>query len=507
MALFHNYPYTNFHDLNLDWIIEIVKELKAIVDQIDVDEINRRFSNIESILATHTADIELLKSQSTAAAAAINTLQTTVSGIQVDIAQIHSQIDGVIDQIAAAVTELTGDVSALQSELDTYRTATDSRLSQLEDAAFGQLVLSPLPYNFLMDMRNGLSKGITIVQDDSSQTANSIQWVTGGTQTDTATNKEKLTGTFQIPRFYKSGNQCHLVIPSVLPYRYKMNVDENIYFYAQRYMGAQSINTGIAYIPVTTMGALLADGGVQNTSSLQHGPLLDLELVVNQETGDYDLYIYNGRNGRYAYINDYMFTCLMISNIDIRPQATGATLRFYELKTTLFNQFYKGLNADGKIAVAKSQIEDDITYETDKALKASAVMESMNFDEDVSVVTSVNRNNSMFSIERVADRLNMSYDYTVTRLYIDMTIVLENFTSNTDTTLGQFLRGALPTITLGKTALVNVSAAFGSQIEHSYGSVSTTGELVINVKGASLPSTGTVRITGYIYDVVDNNLP
>lgn len=507
MAIFHEYPYTNFHDLNLDWIIKIVKELKAIVDQIDVDAINAHFEQIESVLATHTAEIEQLKSQSTAAAAAISSLQTIVSGIQVDIAQIHSQIDGVIEQIAAAVTELTGDVDALQAELDTYRTATDSRLSQLEDAAFGQLVLSPLPYNFLMDMRNGLSKGITIVQDDSSQGSNSIQWVTGGTQTDTATTKEKLTGTFQIPRFYKSGNQCHLVIPSVLPYRYKMNVDENIYFYAQRYMGASSTNTGIAYIPVTTMGALLADGGVQNTSTLQHGPLLDLELVVNQETGDYDLHIYNGRNGLYANINDYMFTCLMISNVDIRPQASGATLRFYELKTTLFNQFYKGLNADGKIAAAKSQIEDDITYETDKGLKASMVMQPMNFDEDVSVVTSVNRNNSMYSIERVADRLNMSYDYTVTRLYLDMTIVLENFTSNTDTTLGQFLRGALPTITLGKTALINVSAAFGSVVEHSYGSVSTTGELIINVKGTSLPSTGTVRITGYVYDIVDNQVP
>lgn len=505
MAIFHEYPYTNFHDLNLDWIIKIVKELKAIVDSIDIDEINRHFATIDGILAEHTADIAALQAQSTAAAAAISSLQTTISGMQVDIAQIHSQIDGVIDQIAAAVTQLTGDVDELQAELDIYRTATDSRLSQLEDAAFGQLVLSPLPYSFLMDMRNGLSKGITIVQDDSSLASNSIQWVTGGTQTDTATTKEKLTGTFQIPRFYKSGNQCHLVIPSVLPYRYKMNVDENIYFYAQRYMGGTSTNTGIAYIPVTTMGYLLADGGVQNTNSLQHGPLIDLELVVNQETGDYDLHIYNGRNGLYANINDYMFTCLMMSNIDIRPQATGATLRFYELKTTLFNQFYKGLNADGKIAVVKSQLEDNITYETDKALKAASVMESMNFDEDLSVVTSVNRNNSMFSIERVADRLNMSYDYTVTKLYIDMTIVLENFTSNTDTTLGQFLRGAFPTITLGKTALVNVSAAFGSVIEHAYGSVSTTGELVINVKGTNLPATGTVRITGYVYDIVDNN--
>ena len=504
MAIFHEYPYTNFHDLNLDWIIKIVKELKAIVDQIDVDAINAHFATIDGLLATHSQEIAALQASSSAAADAISSLQTLVSGIEVDIAQIHSQIDGVIDQIAAAVTQLTGDVDALERELDTYRTATDSRLSQLEDAAFGQLVLSPLPFNFLMDMRNALSKGVTIVQDDSSQGSNSIQWVTGGSQTNAATTKENLTGTFQIPRFYKTGNQCHLVIPSVFPYRYKMSVDENVYFYAQRYMGATSTNTGIAYIPVTTMGALLAEGGVQNSSTLQHGPLLDLELVVNQTSGDYDLYIYNGRNGLYSNINDFMFTSLVISNVDIRPNATGATQRFFELKSTIFNQFYNGLNADGKIAAAKSQIEDDITYETDKALKASTIMQPMNFDEDVSVVTSVNRNNSMFSIERVADRLNMSYDYTVTRLYIDMTIVLENFTSNTDTTLGQFLRGALPTITLGKTALVNVSAAFGSVVEHAYGSVSTTGELVINVKGTSLPSTGTVRITGYIYDIVDN---
>lgn len=37
--MWHKYPYTNFHDLNLDWILETIKELqvftKKVSDKVD----------------------------------------------------------------------------------------------------------------------------------------------------------------------------------------------------------------------------------------------------------------------------------------------------------------------------------------------------------------------------------------------------------------------------------------------------------------------------------------
>lgn len=32
MGVFEHYPYTNFHELNLDWIIKLVKELNSKVN-------------------------------------------------------------------------------------------------------------------------------------------------------------------------------------------------------------------------------------------------------------------------------------------------------------------------------------------------------------------------------------------------------------------------------------------------------------------------------------------
>ena len=38
MPVFENFPYTNFHDLNLDWILNKVKDLDKKVNE-DLDEI------------------------------------------------------------------------------------------------------------------------------------------------------------------------------------------------------------------------------------------------------------------------------------------------------------------------------------------------------------------------------------------------------------------------------------------------------------------------------------
>lgn len=38
MGLFDQFPYTNFHDLNLDWMIEKIKELEARIEALEGSE-------------------------------------------------------------------------------------------------------------------------------------------------------------------------------------------------------------------------------------------------------------------------------------------------------------------------------------------------------------------------------------------------------------------------------------------------------------------------------------
>lgn len=518
MAIFHEYPYTNFHDLNLDWIIKIVKELKAIVDSIDVDEINRRFTNIETILAEHSADIALLKSQSTSAAAAISALQTTVSSMEVDITQIHSQIDGVIDQIAAAVSELTGDVTALETDLEDYKTATNARLKNVEDAAFdpSQIVMSNYPFNFAISTLNGNKYGIRIVADEAVSSQDSIQWVDGGDYAPggTATpEKQKFRSTFKIPRFFNSGNQCHMVIPNIFPIKYAANINWSLYFYANRWIGPTSGNVGICKVGPINFTDLLAEGGytIATNPDANSACFNSMELFANEETGCYDLHIYNGRNGKYCWIQNYFFTSLMILPLDLGTMSqTPSIQKYFNLLNTYLTQANSNIDSKITSAVAQSQsvLEDLISASHDSGLRAAIVMNPIVFNEDPDVVTSITRNYSKYSVQRVFDHYGASYDYYVKRLYVDLTMVLHDVPDSVDVELGQFAVGGSVPISMANSGLVNIAANAGVPLLEEYASVGADGTLAMHLKGATpVNSTMTVRINGYIEVVEDNLLP
>lgn len=511
MSIFHEYPYTNFHDLNLDWIIKIVKELKATVDSIDVNTINAHFATIEGILADHTADIAALQTQSTSAAAAISSLQTTISSMEVDI----TQINGVIDQIAASISEITGDVSALETELGDYKTATNSRLATLEEAAFdpSQITMSNMPFNFAISTLNGNKYGIRIVADEAVSAQDSIQWVDGGGYAPggNVPDKQKFHSTFKIPRFYNSGNQCHLVIPSVFPIKYGSSINWTLYFYANRWIGPSSTNIGIAKVGPINFTDLMAEGGYtnSNTPNSVSACFNSMELFANEETGCYDLHIYNGRNGKYCWINDFIFSSLMILPLDLGTMSLSTGIqRYFNLLNTYLTQANSNIDSKITSAVSQSQglMEDLITTSHDSGLRDAIVLNSIAFNEDPDVVTSITRNFSKYSVKRVFDHYGSSYDYYVKRLYVDLTMVLHDVTDDLDIELGQFaVNGSVP-ISMANSGLVNIAANAGVPLLEEYASVGTDGTLSIHLKGATtVNSTMTVRINGYI-EVVEDNL-
>lgn len=80
MGLFEHFPYTNFHELNLDWIIQTMKELEEKVDSIEdrifkkskaytdeqVGQLRNEFNELEDEFVAFKADVNKMFTQYTA---------------------------------------------------------------------------------------------------------------------------------------------------------------------------------------------------------------------------------------------------------------------------------------------------------------------------------------------------------------------------------------------------------------------------------------------------------
>ena len=49
MGVFDNFPYTNFHDLNLDWIIGKIQALEAKIDSLKTDDLIGKFDLLHAL--------------------------------------------------------------------------------------------------------------------------------------------------------------------------------------------------------------------------------------------------------------------------------------------------------------------------------------------------------------------------------------------------------------------------------------------------------------------------
>lgn len=61
---FERFPYTNFHDLNLDWILEKIKEIETFFNNLNVEkelkeEIEKHFNDI-MVESTYDEDNEMI---------------------------------------------------------------------------------------------------------------------------------------------------------------------------------------------------------------------------------------------------------------------------------------------------------------------------------------------------------------------------------------------------------------------------------------------------------------
>lgn len=487
----HNYPYTNYHEVVLDFLQNLVAELQQIVDDADLEHIQERLTAIDTALASDAQAISALESASIAASDAIQALRAITTAHTADLEQIHSEIDGVIDQISAAVETLQGEMADMTTDFENYKTATDAAISNLNQAAFdpSQIVMSNMPFNYALSTLNGSKNGMRIVVDGSGSASDAIQWVDGGQYAPSnIPNKQKFMRTFKIPRFYSSGNAAHLVIPSIIPIKYGGSINWQIYFYANRWIGATSGNVGICKVGPINFTDLLAEGGVQQaTPNAGTGCFNDIELFANESTGCYDLYIYNGRNNKYCWINDYMISSLMVLPVDLgNVGITAGIQKYYNLLNTYLPQTIKDI--DNAIDSAVNEALIPVNQDLYRAFKGSDI-DSLSFTAATGVTVVSNHSHCMNKVYSEADNTYFASIYN-----IDLVVNVADLENNATYTIGDFDISLYP-ISGSRT----VDVAIESPNNGSFGSFSNNGEINIKAYGTFGDSVR-VRITATITD-------
>lgn len=380
MTIWRKYPYTNMHDLNLDWILEEIKTLADQVSQLDPDTLYARLDALQdaitaqaSTIAQYGIDISGLTSQ-------LNTVKTQVQTNTGDIATIKStleNIDQILAPIQAEITALSGQVGAMQSQV----TSNTGRIEALEEATLN----APTEANFnllsIAQFQNldNLDYEIKVVTDNGS----------------TTNNIDVYEGLIRM-RPDASYNECAIVIKNVLPVLAGTYTSSMILSFGAKYKTSGS-NNGTDYcvnVPFTSLtgsSPYVANTGYTSTRA----SLRVLQLKVGADGKSYDLWIYNRYQGQY-------------------PILPGANISFLAL-AMVFRGFDSSFNTNSIKAYFSTiygNTAPQVSALIDKkstGIVNSAVNQSKIYTDVIADNLTADINNKFASAEEWTDRLDQEY--------------------------------------------------------------------------------------------------
>ena len=115
MAFYDKFPYTNFHELNLDWILAKVKEI-----QTDIDEINAWKDTFSTQINSQISDL-------------INQVNTEFNQLKTDVAKEFTDYRTETDaKFEAQRAETDKQFASLTDAVNARLTAFDGRIADIE---------------------------------------------------------------------------------------------------------------------------------------------------------------------------------------------------------------------------------------------------------------------------------------------------------------------------------------------------------------------------------------
>lgn len=101
MAFFHEYPYTDLHELNLDWIIKEMKDLQQAMDGLLQEAIDQATANAKAYLDEQIGQIE-----------------SDFAILQSNVAQLNIRFNDLLSAYNAFTANITSQINALKQYID-----------------------------------------------------------------------------------------------------------------------------------------------------------------------------------------------------------------------------------------------------------------------------------------------------------------------------------------------------------------------------------------------------
>lgn len=119
MMPFEDFPYTDYHNLNLDWILKRLREVNERLIEVNrrLDEVNARLDEIEDELVAINA--ELVR------------LNTLITEIQATLKSHSDAIVSLQDELSRLKSEFTTTINNINSQLSTLTTKVDKNTTDI----------------------------------------------------------------------------------------------------------------------------------------------------------------------------------------------------------------------------------------------------------------------------------------------------------------------------------------------------------------------------------------
>lgn len=130
MGLYEHWPYVNFHELNINWIVEQMTEMKSEIERVkdladDMDEMKEKYEEIILLYDQLENDFTDFKNQ----------METDFRNLELSlVARIDNELINLQTQIDAFKNEVSYQISGFQDQLNALDLKLDNAIENLAES-------------------------------------------------------------------------------------------------------------------------------------------------------------------------------------------------------------------------------------------------------------------------------------------------------------------------------------------------------------------------------------